>query len=321
MHRSALVAVACACATVLGALGAQQSRPPHWSYQRIERPPLPVVRDAAWCKQDLDRFVLARLEQQGIAPSPPADRATWLRRASLDLCGLPPTPEEAAAFEAGAAADETDAAFERQVDLLLAKPAFGERWAQMWLDLARYADSQGYEKDELRPTMWRWRDWVIDAFARDLPFDQFTIEQLAGDLLPEPSLEQLVATAFHRQTMTNTEGGTDDEEFRTDAVLDRTNTTMSVWMGWTVGCAQCHDHKYDPFSQREYYRLFAFFDQTEDDDQADERPTMNAPTPQQQQRKAEVERELASLRPRLHGAEPAVAAWATAQRARLSAFA
>ncbi|HLQ36354.1 MAG TPA: PSD1 and planctomycete cytochrome C domain-containing protein [Planctomycetota bacterium] len=289
----------------------------HWSYRKVTPPSLPALRDAGWCRQDLDRFVLAKLEQQGIAPAPECDRATWLRRVALDLCGLPPTPEEVQAFLGDHAAD----AFERQVDRLLESKHYGERWAQTWLDLARYADSQGYEKDDLRPDAWRWRDWVIDAFQRDLPFDQFTREQLAGDLLPAPTLEQRVATAFHRQTMTNTEGGTDDEEFRCAAVIDRVNTTMSVWMGSTLGCAQCHDHKFDPFSQQEYYQLFAFFDQTEDNDQPDERPTLRAPTPLQQAAQKQLELELTELRDRLRRDPAAVAAWASAQRQRLLAFA
>ncbi len=303
-------------ALALAATAAAQARAPHWSYQRIERPALPAVQNAAQALQPFDRFVLARLEREGIAPAPAADRATWLRRASLDLCGLPPSPEHLAQF----LADMEEGAFERAVDRMLDGPAFGERWAQRWLDLARYADSQGYEKDDLRPDAWRYRDWVIDAYTRDLPFDQFTIEQLAGDLLPKPSQEQLVATAFHRQTMTNTEGGTDDEEFRTDAVLDRTNTTMSVWMGSTVGCAQCHDHKFDPFSQKEYYRLYAFFDQTEDYDQGDERPTLRVPSAAQRERSAVVQAELDRVRAGLQPEAGAVAAWASPLRERIAAL-
>ncbi|MCY2955509.1 MAG: DUF1549 and DUF1553 domain-containing protein [Planctomycetota bacterium] len=301
----------------VAAVAIAQQRPPHWSYQRVERPPLPSVRNENWSKVPFDRFVLARLEQIGNAPAPAAERAIWLRRTSLDLCGLPPKPESVAAF----AADLQDGAFERAADRLLAEPAFGERWAQMWLDLARYADSQGYEKDDLRPDAWRYRDWVISAFGRDLPFDHFTLEQLAGDLLPGPSIDQLVATAFHRQTMTNTEGGTDDEEFRTDAVIDRINTTMSVWMGSTVGCAQCHDHKYDPFSQREFYQLFAFFDQTEDNDQPDEQPTMRAPNSAQMRRTTELQQIAATLREQLRGDKTAIAAFAKTQRERLASAA
>ena len=181
--------------------------------------------------------------------------------------------------------------------------AFAERWATWWLDLARYADSQGYEKDALRMTMWRYRDWVIDAFRRDLPFDQFTIEQLAGDLLPGATLEQQLATAFHRQTMNNTEGGTDDEEFRVAAVVDRVDTTMQVWMGSTLGCAQCHDHKYDPFSQKEFFQLFAFFDQTADADRNNDEPRMRAPTEANRAAAAALELQLDDARAALEGVE------------------
>ncbi len=288
----------------------------HWSYQPIVRPPLPIVADVDWCREPLDRFTLAAMVARGLKPSAPAERGAWLRRVSLDLCGLPPSPEQVAEFVADAGVD----ARERAVDALLQSPAFGERWALWWLDLARYADSQGYEKDDLRPGMWRWRDWVVDAFQRDLPFDQFTIEQLAGDLLPAPTLDQQVATAFHRQTMTNTEGGTDDEEFRTAAVIDRINTTMSVWMGSTVGCAQCHDHKYDPISQREYFGLYAFFDQTADRDRDDEAPTIAAPTAAQQQRVAAIDAELAGLRARIDDAVAARGEWLRAQQAAAAAL-
>jgi hypothetical protein len=198
----------------------------HWSYRPVVRPAAPQLADATWCRSPLDQFVLAAMSAQSLQPSPPADRATWLRRVSLDLTGLPPSSADVEAF----VADTAPGAEGRVVDRLLASPQYAERWAQWWLDLARYADSQGYEKDELRRSMWRYRDWVIDAFSRDMPFDQFTIEQLAGDLVPNATDEQRLATAFHRQTMTNTEGGTDDEEFRTAAVIDRVDTTMSVWM-------------------------------------------------------------------------------------------
>jgi hypothetical protein len=234
----AIVAVAC------------PAQSPHWAYQPVQVRAVPATAKPAWVRSPLDAWVLAAMEQNGLSPAPRANRAAWLRRVTLDLTGVPPTPAEVAAFVA-----DTDADAEaRAVDALLASPRSAERWAQWWLDLARYADSQGYEKDDLRRTMWRYRDWVIDAFLRDLPFDEFTIEQLAGDLLPGATDEQRLATAFHRQTMTNTEGGTDDEEFRCAAVIDRVNTTMSRVDGDDDGCAQCHDHKYDPFSQREYFR-------------------------------------------------------------------
>jgi hypothetical protein len=314
--RAFCVAVAAAMSTIV-AQSPPQSAPAHWSYRPIVRPPLPECPDRAWCKEPLDCFVRAAQAAHGLSPAPEWDRATWLRRASLDLLGLPPSPEDVAAF----VADTQDGAYGRAVDRLLADPAFGERWALWWLDLARYADSQGYEKDALRPDAWRWRDWVIAALNRDLRFDEFTIEQLAGDLLPDATLEQRVATAFHRQTMTNTEGGTDDEEFRSAAVIDRVNTTLSVWMGSTMGCAQCHDHKYDPFKQVEYYRLFAFFDQTADRDQPDESPTLRAPTAAQQARTAVIDTELAALQREIDGMASQRDEWLREQRERAKAFA
>ncbi|MEC7583162.1 MAG: DUF1549 domain-containing protein, partial [Planctomycetota bacterium] len=289
----------------------------HWAYQPVVQPQLPAVEQQDWCRQPLDRFVLARLEREGLQPAAAASRARWLRRVALDLVGLPPTPEQVRAF----VADRSEGAYARQVDRLLADPAFGERWASVWLDLARYADSRGYEADGLRHHIWRWRDWVIEAIQRDMPFDQFTVEQLAGDLLPDPTLEQQVATAFHRNTMTNTEGGTDDEEFRSAAVVDRVNTTMSVWMGSTVACAQCHDHKYDPISHREYFELFDFFNQTQDRDSPNEAPTLRAPTAAQTRRVQELEDEIEQA----EAVEPehtaAFEAWVDAQRARMAAFA
>src|SRR5262245_21027441 len=227
----------------------------HWAFRAPKRPALPAVKNMAWVRNDIDRFVLARLEKEGLSPSPEADRATLIRRLRLDLTGLPPTPAEVDAF----LSDRRPDAYERLVDRLLASPHYGERWARHWLDVARYADSDGYEQDTGRPFAWRWRDWLIGALNRDLPYDEFVIEQLAGDLLPKATLEQKVATGFHRNTLTNKEGGVDQEQFRVEAVVDRVNTTAKVFLGVTLGCAQCHDHKYDPFSQREYYQLFAFF--------------------------------------------------------------
>jgi hypothetical protein len=247
----------------------------HWSYVPPVRPPLPSVQNTAWPRNSIDYFVLARLEREGLSPAPEADRAVLLRRVSLDLTGLPPSPREVDAF----LADNSPEAYERVVDRLLASPHYGEHQARYWLDQARYADTNGYEKDDRR-TIWPYRDWVINAFNRDLPFDQFTIEQFAGDLLPDATPEQKVATGFHRNTMVNTEGGTDDEEFRVAAVVDRVNTTMEVWTGTTFGCAQCHNHKFDPFSQTEYYQLFAFFNNTEDRGK-DNAPQLELPTPEQ----------------------------------------
>ena len=234
--------------------------PTHWAFQKIRRPDLPAVRDHAWPRNAIDDFVLARLESEGIAPSPEASKAALIRRLSLDLIGLPPTPEEVAAF----LADNRPDAYERVVDRLLDSPHYGEKWARYWLDLARYADSDGYEKDRSRPWAWRYRQWVIEALNHDMPFDEFTIEQLAGDLLPNRSTDMLVATGFNRNTLTNREGGTDPEQFRDEQVLDRAATLGTVWLGLTVGCAQCHDHKYDPISQKEFYQLTAFFNTQEE---------------------------------------------------------
>ena len=238
----------------------------HWAYVKPTAKPLPDVQVADWPQNGIDRFVLAKLEEEGLQPSARADCARLLRRVSIDLTGLPPTPEETEAF----CADSSPEAYEAAVDRLLASSGYGEHWAGMWLDLARYADTKGYERDGDR-TIWRYRDWLIDAFNRDLPFDQFTIEQIAGDLLPGATDEQILATAFHRNTMTNDEGGTDDEEFRVAAVLDRVNTAWDVWQGTTFACVQCHSHPYDPFRHEEYYQSVAFFNNTEDADRYDER--------------------------------------------------
>jgi hypothetical protein len=227
----------------------------HWAFAPISRTSPPAVKDNAWPRNGIDAFVLARLEKEKLSPSPEADRVTLLRRASLDLIGLPPTPEEVDAFLADARPD----AYEQVVDRLLASPHYGERWGRHWLDAARYADSDGFEKDGGRPFAWRYRHYVIAALNRDLPYDRFAVEQIAGDLLPGASVEQKAATGFHRNTLTNNEGGVDREQYRVEAVVDRVNTTARVFLGLTLGCAQCHDHKFDPLSQREYYRFFAFF--------------------------------------------------------------
>ncbi len=261
----------------------------HWSYVPPVRPPLPAVKNTAWPRNSIDYLVLARLEAEGLSPAPDADRAVLLRRVSLDLTGLPPSPQEVDAF----LADPSPEAYERVVDRLLASPQYGEHQARYWLDEARYADTNGYEKDDRR-SIWPYRDWVINAFNRDLPFDQFTIEQLAGDLLPHATLEQQIATGFHRNTMVNTEGGTDDEEFRVAAIIDRVNTTMAVWMGTTFGCAQCHNHKFDPFSQTEYYQFFAFFNNTEDRGR-DNAPQLSLPTPEQAARLQALREEAARV--------------------------
>jgi len=242
---------------------------PHWAYLKPTRPTLPAVKQDDWARNEVDHFILARLEAEKLKPMAEADRYALIRRLSLDLTGLPPTIEEADAF----VKDASPESYEKLVDGLLARPAYGERWASVWLDLARYADSQGYAPDEDR-VIWAYRDWVIQALNENKPFDQFTIEQIAGDLLTNPTPSQLAATAFNRNTLTNTEGGTNREEFRVAAVLDRVNTTTQVFLASTFACAQCHTHKYDPITQKEYYRLFAVFNGTEDADRRDESPTI-----------------------------------------------
>ncbi len=266
----------------------------HWAWKSPRRPVVPSVRGSAWPRNEIDHFILARLQERDLKPSAEADPYTLARRLALDLDGLPSTHEQAELL----AGSSDPAAYGRLVDQLLASPQFGERWARIWLDLARYADSAGYGSDPLRPNMWPWRDWLIEALNRNLPYDQFTIEQIAGDLLPNATEEQIVATGFHRNTMTNTEGGTDDEEFRVAAVKDRANTTAQVWMGLTLGCAQCHTHKFDPITQREYYQFYAFFNQTEDSDQPDDRPTLPLPTETEKLHMQEWQDRIADLEER-----------------------
>jgi len=262
----------------------------HWSYTRPVRPAVPGVKHGVWPRNDIDRFLLARLEREGLAPTPEADRYTLLRRLSLDLTGLPPTAAEVDEF----VKDESSDAYEKLVDRLLKKDAYGEHWAREWLDLARYADSAGYADDPSR-TIWAYRDYVVRSFNANKPFDQFTIEQIAGDLLPNPTEDQLIATAFHRNTLTNNEGGTNDEEFRNVAIVDRVNTTMAVWMGTTIACAQCHNHKYDPLLQSEFFQLFAFFNNSEDADRRDESPLLSFYTDEQKQQRTKWEAELATV--------------------------
>jgi len=258
----------------------------HWAYQPPQRPDVPKVRNQAWARNPSDGFVLARLEREGLRPSPEADRATLLRRLSLDLTGLPPTPAELDAF----LADRSPDAYEKQVDRLLASPRYGERMAMQWMDLARYADTHGYHIDSHRD-MWHWRDWVINAFNRNLPFDRFTIEQLAGDLLPNATVEQRIATGFNRNHMINFEGGAIPEEYLAEYVVDRVETTSVVWMGMTMGCARCHDHKYEPVTQKEFYRFFAFFHNVAekglDGRTGNAEPVVKLPSPEQ---KSELER-------------------------------
>ena len=271
----------------------------HWSYALPASVPTPPVKDRQWPRNPIDHFVLARLEGEGLCPSPEADRATLIRRVSLDLIGLPPSPGEVDAFES----DRGPGAYERVVERLLASPHYGERQARPWLDQARYADTNGYEKDGRR-SIWPYRDWVIRAFNRDLSFDQFTVEQIAGDLLPNATQDQRIATGFHRNSILNTEGGVDEEEYRVAAVVDRVNTTMQIWMGTTFACAQCHDHKYDPFPQKEYFQLFAFFNNTADGGRKPA-PEVTLPTPEQAAKLAEVGAELARCKTQLDQATKA----------------
>jgi hypothetical protein len=266
----------------------------HWSFEKPRLPSVPRVSRETWTAGPVDRFVMARLDRAGLSPAPEAGPHMLIRRLSLDLRGLPPSPHEVDAF----LQDKSPAAYERLVSRFLADPAFGERLARPWLDLARYADSAGYASDPLR-TIWLYRDWVIDAFNADMPFDQFTIEQLAGDLLPKPTTGQLVATAFNRNTMTNTEGGTDDEEFRVAAIKDRVDTTMDVWMGLTIGCAKCHSHKFDPITQNEYYQFLAIFNQTADNDQPDESPTLALASPTTARESSAIDARIDALKKRL----------------------
>ncbi|MCB9886926.1 MAG: DUF1549 domain-containing protein [Planctomycetes bacterium] len=282
-----------------------------WSMQAPVRPPVPVVADVAWPRSDLDRFVLARLEAAGFAPAPEADRATLLRRVTLDLTGLPPTPEELAAFLADPAPD----AYERVVDRLLASPQHGERMAQWWLDLARYADTNGFDFDTDRQ-MWAWRDWVVQAFAGDMPYDQFTIEQLAGDLLPDATLSQRIATGFQRNHAVTFEQDGQPGEYRHQYVADRTATFGTTWLGLSVGCAQCHDHKFDPISQRDYYGLYAFWNRMDEKGlvaRDNPEPFLELPSSEQGSELLGLERQIAAaelqLRQRVRAQQAARAAW------------
>ena len=288
--------------------GAEYSR--HWSYRKPRRSGLPPVRAAAWPRNAIDHFVLARLDREKLQPAPEAGRAALIRRVSLDLTGLPPTLAAVDQF----IADREPEAYERLVDRLLQKKTFGEHWARLWLDQARYADSSGYADDPGR-TIWAYRDYVVRALNANKPFDQFTLEQIAGDLLDDPTDEQLAATAFHRNTMTNNEGGTSDEEYRNVAVVDRVNTTMAVWMGTTMACAQCHTHKYDPITQEDYFRLFAILNNTADADRTDEGPIHTLYTPEQKLQRTQWRTEIARREEIVQTPTPALAqaqtAWET----------
>ncbi|HYG75415.1 MAG TPA: PSD1 and planctomycete cytochrome C domain-containing protein [Planctomycetota bacterium] len=255
----------------------------HWAYVKPVRPEIPKVQDSAWVRNPIDAFILARLESEKLKPSPEADKTTLIRRLSLDLVGLPPTLQEIDAF----LADTSPDAYEKQVERLLSSPQFGERWARPWLDLARYADTNGFNFDNPRQ-IWKFRDWVIDALNKDMPFDQFTLEQLAGDMLPGATQDQKIATGFHRNTMLNEEGGVDAEEARWETLLDRVHTTATVWMGSTMGCAQCHNHKFDPFRQKEFYQFLAFFDNSDE-------PLLRMPRPNKEAELKQVVEEIVAV--------------------------
>ena len=279
----------------------------HWSFIPPKRPPLPKVKNGSWPRNPIDHFILSRLEREGLQPSPEAVKETLMRRVTLDLTGLPPTPAEVDAFLADGSPD----AYEKVVDRLLQSPHYGERMAMQWLDLARYADTHGYQTDGDRD-MWRWRDWVIEAFNRNLSFDQFTIEQLGGDLLPEASLDQKIATGFHRNHRSNSEGGVVPEEWLVEYAVDRVNTTATVWLGLTLGCARCHDHKYDPIAQKEFYQVFAFFNNVPERGIVykigNSEPFIKAPTPCMQRELDDLERELASAQGALNNVRHELAA-------------
>lgn len=273
----------------------------HWSYVPAVRPEVPAAdkQFAQWPTNPIDNFVLRHMIEHQLKPSAQADARTLVRRVFLDLIGVPPTIEEANSWterlsKNAVSTGFNEAVWNELVDYLLARPEFGEHWARKWLDLARYADSSGYADDPAR-VMWPWRDWVIRSINNGMPFDQFTIEQIAGDMLPNPTEDQIIATGFHRNTMTNNEGGTQDEEFRNVAVVDRVNTTMAVWMGTTFNCAQCHTHKYDPISQDEYFQVFAILNNTEDADRGDDSPKLTLFSTEQRERKATIESRLAEI--------------------------
>lgn len=278
----------------------------HWAYEPVERPEPPRVAHSKWPKNEIDNFVLARLENDGFEPSEEADRATLIRRVTLDLTGLPPTPAEVDAF----LIDTKPGAYERVIDRLLASPRYGEAMALPWLDAARYADTDGYQNDGPRE-MWRWRDWVIDAYNENKPFDEFTIEQLAGDLLPSPTLDQIIATGFNRNHRYNSESGLVFEEFLLENAVDRVDTTSTVWMGVTMGCARCHDHKYDPFTTKEYYQLISYFNNIPESGRArkfgNSEPWIFSPTQDQSAKLSGMDAEIENLVNVLSSQEPSIA--------------
>jgi hypothetical protein len=279
----------------------------HWSFERPVRSALPAVTQKTWVRNPIDNFVLAKLEAEGLSPSKEADRATWLRRASLDLIGLPPTAEEIDAFNA----DRSATAYEKVVDRLLASPRYGERMAYPWLEASRYADSNGYQSDGERH-MWRWRDWVIDAFNSNMPFDRFTIEQLAGDLLPKATQDQVIATGFNRNHRGNSEGGIIPEEFAAEYVIDRVDTTATVFLGLTAGCARCHSHKYDPITHENFYQLYSYFNNIPENGKARRQgnspPYVKAPTREQEPKLKQMDADLAAAKTLFRNMETQLAA-------------
>ena len=299
------VCLSCLASTVCG-----QQR--HWAYQPLDRPPVPPVQDGGWARQAIDCFTLHEMERRGLQPARQADPEVLIRRLSLDLTGLPPTWEQVTAFQD----DLAPSAYERLVERLLSSPRFGERMAVPWLDLARYADTHGYHMDAHRD-MWPWRDWVIQALNSNMPFDQFTVEQVGGDLLPAATLAQRIASGFNRNHMINFEDGSIPEEFRTEYVIDRVATTSTVWLGQTMACCRCHDHKYDPFTQLDFYRLFAFFNNVPengiDGGQGNAAPVVDAPSTRQQQQRRQLEQRIAgcerALSQRRSNSQAAIAAW------------
>ncbi|TWT66438.1 PSD1 and planctomycete cytochrome C domain-containing protein [Allorhodopirellula solitaria] len=297
-HGSPLAAEEVEVLTRWIAEGAQWQQP--WSYEQPSAPEIPETGNDDWCRSPLDRFVLARLQREGVSPAPPAQPLQWLRRATFDLTGLPPTAAEVSAFSADlerACDDQAkqERVYAETIERLLASPQYGERWASVWLDQIRYADSKGLGLDGRR-NIWKYRDWVIDAYNDDMPFDEFTIRQLAGDLLEQPTIDDLVATASNRLTQSNDEGGTDDEEFRIAAVLDRVSTVWQTWQGITIGCVQCHSHPYDPISHEEFYQSVAFFNNTADSDLGEEYPILRVPLESKNNDAAvNLDREIRSL--------------------------
>ena len=278
-------------AGLFGRAGAQS----HWAFVAPRRPALPKVASESWVRTPIDRFILAELEKRGLAPSATASKSTLIRRLSLDLTGLPPKPEEIDRF----LADRSPEAYEKLVERLLASPHYGERWGRWWLDAARYADTNGFEKD-LPRSIWPYRDWVIDAFNRDLPFDRMTIEQLAGDLLPDPTPDQLIATGFLRNSMRNEEGGVDPEQFRVEGLIDRVDAIGKAFLGLTVNCAQCHTHKFDPIKHEEYYRFYAFLNQ-------DDEPEIEVPDAKVEQQRKEIRQKIAEIERKLIDETPDLA--------------